>query len=371
MRRAWPGGILVCLLVLAPQAVAAGGGWSFQSYPTGRRVDSGGQLTAVSCSSSTACTAVGNATWPYRWDGSRWRAQSTPSADGAYWLLGVSCPRVSDCTAVGISARPGSRRAPRQPLAEQWDGSKWTIERTPRVPGASGLGTGLSAVSCSSPRACIAVGGYGKRRVDRNWSLAERWNGHRWTIQHIPSPAHAGFGLELNAISCSSARACTAVGSVGGAYPSYSQGHVLVVRWDGRRWSVQQTAGSPHGVLLGVSCPSANSCFAVGFRGQSDQALAEHWNGKAWTLQHVPHDGELRAVSCTSVRDCTAVGGPGNSDIGPAERWNGRRWSSQSMPDPADYFLDAVSCPSASYCAAVGQTEGGSYPSPVIEHWTG
>jgi hypothetical protein len=371
MRSARVVGLLVCLFVVAPGAVAAGGGWSFQSYPNGARAGGGaGQLTAVSCTSTTTCTAVGNGTLPYRWDGSRWRVQSTPSADGAYWLLGVSCPRVSDCTAVGISHHSGSRQPFQQPLAEHWDGSKWMIERTPRLPGDAEL----RAVSCSSPRACIAVGEYATSRTDRDWSLVERWDGNKWKLQHIPKPGNAGRQLALNAVSCSSAGACTAVGSTGGGYPSNgSQEHVLALRWNGQRWSVQRTAGPGQGALTGVSCPSGRSCIAVGYRsmGKSPMPLAEHWNGKAWTLQHTARGVEPYAVSCASTHACTAVG-QSKPATGGAERWNGRQWSSQSMPyTTEEYSLDGVSCPSVSYCAAGGQTLEGSYPFPVIERWTG
>ncbi len=56
------------------------------------------------------------------------------------------------------------------PLAEQWDGTVWTIQSVP--------GTGrLAGVSCTSATAGTAVGG----------DVAERWNGTTWTIQPIPS----------------------------------------------------------------------------------------------------------------------------------------------------------------------------------------
>jgi hypothetical protein len=44
-------------------------------------------------------------------------------------------------------------------------------------------------------------------------------------------------------------------------------------------------------VLNGVSCPSSISCTAVGyyFPGSGRQALAEHWNGTAWSIQHTPN----------------------------------------------------------------------------------
>ena len=42
-------------------------------------------------------------------------------------------------------------------------------------------------------------------------------------------------------------------------------------------------------------------------------AFAEHWNGRHWTIQHVPRPRAagatlLNSVSCTSPQSCTAVG---------------------------------------------------------------
>jgi hypothetical protein len=290
-----------------------------------------------------------------RWDGSQWSIQSTPNADGAYAFLGVSCPGASDCIAVGISHRSGSQ----QTLAERWHGGVWTIEYTPSPVGIAEL----NAVSCPSASACTAVGDHWNGSTIHR-ALVERWNGRKWTIQHIPKSANAGSELELNGVSCASESACTAVGTTGGGYPSNSgQGHMVALRWNGRRWSVQRTARSGRGVLFGVSCPSARWCVAVGYK--PGKALAERWNGKGWSFQPAPHGVGPDAVSCSSTRACTAVGG------GDAERWNGALWSKQRTPDPGDNYLYGVSCPTAHDCTATGHSSGGSYYFTTIEQWTG
>jgi hypothetical protein len=65
--------------------------------------------------------------------------------------------------------------APGTTLAEVWNGSAWSAQRMPKV--SFGV---LSAVSCTTARACTAVGDYDP-------TLAERWNGTTWTIQS-PAP---------------------------------------------------------------------------------------------------------------------------------------------------------------------------------------
>jgi hypothetical protein len=350
---------VVCLLVLAPVAVAAGGGWSGQASddPYGQ----GSALYGVSCSAPSACTAVGIWEGPgamaERWDGSHWSDQSTPStaAEEYSHLNGVSCPSARECIAVGSGSGSASQGVT---LAERWDGSNWTVMNTPSHPLAE-----LNSISCPTVNACTAVGEHGS---DSNIyrAVAERWNGSTWTLQSIPKPDNALHYLDLSSVSCASAKACIAVGSYGPDRVNPSLGYIVALRWNGRRWSVQHTAGSGRGALFGVSCPSARWCVAVGDK--RNKALVERWNGRRWSIMTAPYSaGYPIAVSCTSASACTAVG-----ETTHAQRWNGKRWSVQRPFDRQDIF-DGVSCPSASDCTAVGETYGGSYSLTVIEHWTG
>src|SRR5579859_3381554 len=72
-------------------------------------------------------------------------------------------------------------------------------------------------------------------------------------------------------------------------------------------------AASQDDALNGVSCVAATDCMAVGLSNtNSDGALAETWNGKAWKIVSVPvpvsNLGALTGVSCTSATRCVAVG---------------------------------------------------------------
>src|SRR5262249_26094218 len=90
-------------------------------------------LSGVSCTAATACTSVGDfdnggviETLAERWDGTSWTVQPTPNPAGAVrsFLLGVSCSSATACTAVGFSiASNGAQK----PLAEAWNGTAWTI----------------------------------------------------------------------------------------------------------------------------------------------------------------------------------------------------------------------------------------------------
>ena len=70
--------------------------------------------------------------------------------------------------------------------------------------------TYLLDVSCTAAKACTAVGDYVNSGGDYV-SLAEVWNGTSWAIQTTPNPTGVK-GAFLFGVSCKSAAACTAVG---------------------------------------------------------------------------------------------------------------------------------------------------------------
>jgi hypothetical protein len=233
-------------------------------------------LKGVSCVTASDCIAVGWADGPTalaeRWDGVRWSPQQTPKPGHSYRsnLADVSCPTVSACIAVGSTNRAGREVT----LAERWDGTSWTTLITPD-PG-SGRAYELSSVSCVSSLDCVAVGDYASSaRHGALVPLAEGWNGARWTVQQS-RPAIGNNGT-LGAVSCVSARACLAVG---GYVIGHSTDVTLAERWNGTRWIVQETPNPAHGTadsLDGVSCVTVTACIAVGdfSRGLADLPLIE------------------------------------------------------------------------------------------------
>jgi len=224
---------------------------------------SGGVLYGVSCLSASACTAVGygpKETLAEHWNGRKWAIQPTPnpSVTKDIMLRSVSCTSATSCTAVGDSNTSGSRS---DTLIEHWNGTKWTVQPTPEPP--SGHESTLTGVSCPSAHACTAVGDYDTRTADL--TLAERWNGRKWVVQPTPNPS--GFtGSELAKVSCPSATDCTAAGD----YDNRSETDLtLAEHWNGTRWTVQPTpnpSSSNDGlaILFGVSCSSDTACTAVG-----------------------------------------------------------------------------------------------------------
>jgi hypothetical protein len=350
---------------------AAASGWSIQQTPNPAGAKRSA-LYGVSCPSTSACAAVGDyinsasidVTLAEGWDGSSWAIQQTPG-----FAAGVSCASTTACTAVGT-------------LTERWDGTSWAIQQTPNPPDAT-YSPVLVGVSCASTIACIAVGNY-ENSAGTDVMLAERWNGTSWSIQRTPNPTGAK-GSYLTGVSCASTTACTAVGYFGAANIEVPQSPGLrpvAERWNGTSWSIQRTpnpAGATSSQLDGVSCASKTACTAVGSYINSfgtAVTLAERWNGTSWSIQRTrnpagPWSRELNVlvgVSCASTTACTAVGKYENASGTPmplAERWNGTSWAIQRTPNPAAgrtfwyILLSGVSCASTTVCTAVGFTDVG------------
>jgi hypothetical protein len=376
-----------------------GTSWAIQSVPAPAGFPQSG-FFAVSCASARACTAVGakssstGTTTPLaeRWNGTSWAIQpvSGPAGSLASELLAVSCPTAAACTAGGSEFNSAQKPVP---LAEGWDGAKWSVQSVPSPAGA--IGAGFSGLSCSTPATCIAAGSYGNSS-GAMVLLAEAWNGRKWRIQATPSPA-GSTGSEFLAVSCSAAAACAAVGATTistpggrGASGGGSATVSLAERWNGTSWRVQSTPSPGRSVgtgLAAVSCSAATACTAAGSYGTAShlaRATAAAWGGRSWHRQATPSpagasvSSGLIGLSCASPRACTAAGfgtGRGGDSMPLTERWDGARWRIQRSPVPAGAVsatLNGVSCSAPRTCTAVGQYFGaGQRELPLAERWTG
>jgi hypothetical protein len=392
MRGTLVAAVAAVAVVAAPTATAAAApaspGWSVvvTPRPAGAAATA---LAGVACSGASACTAVGESqrhggVFPLaeRWNGTAFSIQPTPSPGGPSapsMLSGVSCPAASACTAVGSFATSAFNVFT---LAERWNGTAWSIQRTPNRPNAAGVTVNrLAGVSCPAASACTAVGSY--QNGDQTFPLAERWNGTTWSLQPIPSPPGA-FTSRLTAVSCSAATACTAVGTSNG----HGEDLPLAERWNGTTWTIQPVPSPTDegGKLFGVSCSAATACTAVGqfldHAAAQTFALAERWNGTAWTIQNSPPppsaaDAFLHAVSCPAATACTAAGdffGQTSADLTLAQHWDGTAWSVQPTPNPGRLAnqLSAVACPAPASCLAVGtQFKGQGQSFALAERFTG
>jgi hypothetical protein len=193
--------------------------WRWSIQPTPKLAGDGGQLFDVSCTNRHMCTAVGQydnsgcvAPLVERWNGDVWSIEQSPlpagCGDDNVALESISCPSASRCTAVG-EFEPDTGFG--QPLVERWNGATWAFQPTPDISHLTdpwGSGGWLSGVSCSVLGSCTAVGAASSEIITR--PLVEQWNGSRWAIER--TPPHPLQGV-LNGVSCTSTSTCRAVGA--------------------------------------------------------------------------------------------------------------------------------------------------------------
>jgi hypothetical protein len=229
-------------------------------------------LTGVSCTGPTACTAVGYSilgtatqTLVEAWDGSTWSVVQSPDPAGSpdSELNGVSCTTPSACTAVGYAVIGTSHDT----LVESWDGGSWTIVPSPGAPGSTI--DDLLGVSCTGATSCAAVG-YSTSGSSIG-TLVELWNGSSWSVSPSPDVTNA-LDDYLYGVSCTGPIACTAVGyTVNGGTT-----RTLIEAWDGSTWSIVPSptpSNSLANVLSAVSCTGPVGCTAVGSGDGSAQTL--------------------------------------------------------------------------------------------------
>ncbi len=163
-------------------------------------------LQAVSCPTLSGCFAGGEyaptratvRTLTERWTGSSWSIVSSPNVRSSQVnkLNGVSCTSMSACEAVGEGSLT---------LAERWNGTSWSIVASANP--ATG-GDSLMGVSCSNATTCVAVGAYA---LDSGAlaSLIEEFGGAGWTLVNHPNPKPSK-GAVLSGVDCTTT--CVAVG---------------------------------------------------------------------------------------------------------------------------------------------------------------
>jgi hypothetical protein len=296
-----------------------GSTWQVEPSPDTARYSS---LQAVSCAAATGCVAVGSPV--LAWNGARWQVTMPAST-----LTAVSCAPGDFCMAVGLNARGA-------PSYALWNGRAWRTG--PMVaPPQPVQATSVSGVSCTAAAQCVAVGDYSygataqpSAGTFRDRILAESWNGSSWRL--LPT-VNVGPVDRLTAVSCTSPDGCTAVGTSAQQFP-------LAEHWNGNRWQVQPVPAPGrigYTQLTAVSCGPAPSCMAVGdYQGVP---IAEAWDGSNWRLQPLPdppddhYSADLTSVSCVSAAACVAVGVSGNAQSY-AELYQAGRWRLMSTQNP-------------------------------------
>lgn len=304
----------------------------------------GGQIAAVSCSSSTLCVAVGFYN-PFTEKG-----DLAASFNGRRWspdhLLGETLPSCHECaasclfhecvlqgkglTAVSCTVRSFCMAIDTVSDSFSFNGRQWT-ERplnfglNPAVYQLTG-----SSLSCSSSAFCMAV---------NNIGIVDTFDGESWG-----PPTHPlGMRPGLSDVSCQHDHECVLVSFNEANYPF--DGLVRrydSYRYDGSTWSPLSPLGGS-----GISCLASDSCFfadgdliplapiggwlscasnnfcmdvSVSNVTQSSVYSENHWS----TPQSIPHAQALisdvydspvsnASLACASSRFCVLVAGNGQT----------------------------------------------------------
>jgi hypothetical protein len=328
----------------ANPATAAAPAWRTQHVPVpGHFLTT--SLAKVSCSSSTFCATVGSVSAV--WGGSSWHL--TPNASGQFAAADLSCATRVSCVAVGNFTNSTTRFL----YAEEWNGAKWSLTPNPVIPqqnepGDSGAFTG---VSCVTVFFCLAVGNVSNE--NNNGPFAEIWNGHHWALTK-PMPTPKGSDpKETLSVSCASPIACLAVGFY---YTDFAEKeYALADFWDGGSWvNVSPPQSKNADPLVAVSCASATWCMALGQESTGinpqPEHVAERWSDGRWTSYR--QGSSFTALSCSSSKFCLTIGVTG--DLPGYATWIGKTWSSIKIMNVGGQYA-SVSCTSNTSCTAVGQ----------------
>jgi hypothetical protein len=332
-------------------------------------------LRGVACPAARRCWAVGStfatssapagaALLSTSDGGATWTEQTAPATVG--YLSAIACSSTRTCTAVGQVGLTGV--GPGAIVTTADGGSTWTLDAVP-----TGT-TDVTAVDCRPTGSCMALGVVSGRVTTLTPSPSGPWVAGG----ALPASASAATGL-----SCTDGTHCWAtaaqlvdVGHVLGAIAATSDG--------GATWALEQVPVGT-GALQGIACTpgskptgtpadaavtSGARCAAVGTtasvlggpRSGQGVVLTSTDGGVTWKSAPVtPTAADLLGVSCTAGA-CVAVGTTVASTpqagvlvLSGTAGTPGVAWR-QAVTAPVALPLTAVDCVSLAACVAVGES---------------
>ena len=337
----------------------------------------GSELTDVYCQSGSSCLLVGNQTNGRSFSEierrGAWTRVVLPAPRGATRFFDesldqLSCRSLTWCEAVGEINGPSTQRCPcGRTIAENWNGHTWTAQELPHL--SDYTHAKMYDLSCSSVRWCVAVGIY-EVTTHQERSFAYWWNGSSWHHMTVPM-ATKQF---VNSVVCFSSTNCLGVGTE----HFHLDIRPLAEKWNGYRWQVvAMTQPLSNSNLERMACSSSTSCHALGTT--NSRMLSETWNGVRWTIDPATSPSAIAPdfadVVCPRANFCLGVGWAGaTSHVVPTSvSWNSNQWRALLPPSGAHSNNDvifAVSCPTAHYCQAVGETNPYERLRILVERFT-
>ena len=152
--------------------------------------------------------------------------------------------------------------------------------------------------------------------------------------------------IRITAVSCPAASLCVAVDGAGNVLASTNP------TGGADAWTVSNVDGS--NTLSAVSCASTSLCVAVDGVGNVVTSTNPTGGAGAWTVSNVDGSNTLSAVSCASTSFCVAVDGVGNVVTSIDPTGGSGAWGEAKIDGDPYAYLSGISCPSATFCVAVG-----------------
>jgi hypothetical protein len=304
-----------------------------------------------------------------------WSIVSSPNEEGSNSLVAVDASAGDNAWSVGYYL---GYHGVNETLAERWDGSRWTLVETPNV---GDNGSQLYGVAALSPSDAWAVGySAGEPDTYTSSTLVEHWTGSAWSVVPSPNPSNDPL-YGANQLNDVRAFAPNDVWAAGWQWTPIGSAP-LIERWDGRRWRVSRTPTDAFRELQALDGTSSRDIWAVGHAftfSDGKQSLIMHWDGRSWAVvptPKLPYDNYLTDVTVVSPTDAWAVGYtvPPNLDFQPHFlHWNGSAWAVVPSPhlSSTHNYLQAVAAVSGNQVWAAGYRTVNGQVVTFVERWDG
>jgi hypothetical protein len=290
--------------------------WRNMSLP----IDYNGNIT---CAGATFClagsyTVSGHTGGEFRWNGKTWR-RFKPQPPNS----GISCLTTKFC--VGMNS---GDQLPDEEVF--WTGGKTWQGMPGSDGGCGGAWCDITSFGCSSATFCQDSGNYcNDSGCDNGTSyFTDFWNGVTWSSPGINGPGFGGLQ------ACAGRAFCMTLDP-----PKAAITNDWGQTWQSAKANLATACHHLRSCVLNegnLACSSAHFCMA--FLGQVPSS-ALFWNGTKWDTAKMPHAAgrlaNLTGLVCGSPVNCTATGTYQTSPVGSpkpvAEHWNGKAWTVTSI----------------------------------------
>jgi hypothetical protein len=296
-------------------------------------------LSSISCPSVSLCVAVdpkGSVYWTTDLEAGAAGWNNATISNPNPGLNAVSCPTTSLCVAVQDEGDVTTSTDPTAG-ASAWHAATIDSGQSCRPGDCAAIGKGpeeppIDSISCPSASLCVAGDWDGNVLSSTDPTDGSDAWGSAYVDGNVVGGHHDGLELQttIDSVSCSSTSLCFASDEDGYALTSENpDGGASAWKLGLVSLGEFPLAGGGDQVgrlLFGLTCPSGSLClaleghiplFAQGMPSTSELALTEDaMSGKLWVHGVIDRVGRLEAIACPSASFCVAVDSTGHVVVG-------------------------------------------------------